>query len=383
MTAIVTDAHYRMAAALIRDLGELGVRVVVCEYAHFEKPLGFASRYADETAVLADGNDAQTLFELVRGIFSREGQKPVLFAVGAQTLALVSRQRERFAEVCSFLAPAPQTLDDLNDKAWTAEFASGLGVKVPQSFAIQAGESAASFFARVDYPCVIKPLCGEKFGLHAEKRYCIAQTPEQAEKAYAAFRELTGQAPVVQEYLPGEGAGCSVLAKNGEVLAAICHRRLREYPVTGGPSSCCECVQRPELEQAVKKIVKAADFSGVAMFEFKLDPDGEPRLLECNPRVWGTYPLTRVSGSNFAQLWLEAAGGVPLHPYQAPKPCKMRYFPSDLAAAAGYLRRGETGRFFAALGDTLSVKTKSGLFEWKDPKPAARYLAALLKGRGR
>ena len=32
MTAIVTDAHYRMSLALIRDLADSGVRVIACEY---------------------------------------------------------------------------------------------------------------------------------------------------------------------------------------------------------------------------------------------------------------------------------------------------------------------------------------------------------------
>ena len=43
MTAIVTDAHYRMSVSLIRDLSERGVRVVACEKASMENPVGFAS----------------------------------------------------------------------------------------------------------------------------------------------------------------------------------------------------------------------------------------------------------------------------------------------------------------------------------------------------
>ena len=31
MIAIVTDAHYRMSVALIRDLADAGVQVIACE----------------------------------------------------------------------------------------------------------------------------------------------------------------------------------------------------------------------------------------------------------------------------------------------------------------------------------------------------------------
>ena len=46
MTAIVTDAHYRMSVSLIRDLFDRGVRVAACEKASIEAPVGFASRFS-------------------------------------------------------------------------------------------------------------------------------------------------------------------------------------------------------------------------------------------------------------------------------------------------------------------------------------------------
>lgn len=40
MTAIVTDVHYRMSLALIRDLAQAGVRVICCERRGVSAPLG-------------------------------------------------------------------------------------------------------------------------------------------------------------------------------------------------------------------------------------------------------------------------------------------------------------------------------------------------------
>ena len=54
MTAVITDVHYRMSLALIRDLAQAGVRVVCCERAGAGAPLGFSSKYAGEK-VLAGG----------------------------------------------------------------------------------------------------------------------------------------------------------------------------------------------------------------------------------------------------------------------------------------------------------------------------------------
>ena len=49
MTAVITDVHYRMSLALIRDLAEAGIRVVVCENSNSQLPLGFYSRYIDKS----------------------------------------------------------------------------------------------------------------------------------------------------------------------------------------------------------------------------------------------------------------------------------------------------------------------------------------------
>ena len=116
-----------------------------------------------------------------------------------------------------------------------------------------------------------------------------------------------------------------------------------------------------------------------AMFEFKAGADGKKRLLEVNPRVWGTYPLTRAAGTNFALLWLALAGGQPLPAYIPPKPVRMVFYPSDLAAALGYLRHGKPGRFLGAVRDLLRPSVKNGLYERADPGPSRAYRKNLRK----
>jgi predicted ATP-grasp superfamily ATP-dependent carboligase len=379
MTVIVTDAHYRMSVALIRDLGEAGARVVACEKSGFASPPGFFSKWASETRTLPAEDYTAALLALCGEYRQKDGEKPALLPVGAGTLALAAQNRERFAAVCSFAVPTAEQLALFNDKAAVAKLAAFVGVPTPESFERREGEQAAAFFARVPLPCVVKPACGEKFGLKAEARYVIAKTPEALQAAWERFSALTGEDPVVQEYLTGGGFGCSVLAKNGRVLASLCHRRVREYPVTGGPSSCCESITDADMLAAVSRLVSESGYTGLAMFEFKAGADGKKRLLEVNPRVWGTYPLTRAAGTNFASLWLALSAGKPLPAYLPPKKVRMVFYPSDLAAGLGYLRRGRPGRFFGAAWDLLRPGVKNGLAERGDPGPWRAYLKNLRK----
>ena len=104
MTAIVTDAHYRMSVSLIRDLFDRGVRVAACEKASIEAPVGFASRGAAQCVRLPDEEYEAALLALCREVLEIEGEKPVLLPVGAKTLAMVSRSRDAFSAVAGLCA---------------------------------------------------------------------------------------------------------------------------------------------------------------------------------------------------------------------------------------------------------------------------------------
>ena len=297
--------------------------------------------------------------------------------MGAKTLALLSEHRERFSPVAGLCIATPEQLALLNDKAAVGTLAQKLSVPVPENFERKSGENPDAFFSRVPLPCAVKPHCGETFGLTAAQRYRICRTKEALQEAFSHFQAIAQEDPIVQEYLPGEAFGCSVLAKDGMVYRTICHHRLREYPVSGGPSSCCESISRPDLCAYAEKIVQETGFSGLAMFEFKCGAGGAPRLLEINPRVWGTFPLTRASGSDFAYSWFCLAANLPLPEEQPAAPVRMVYYPADFAAALGYLRSGKPGQFFAVLCDFINPAVKNGIGDKKDPAPARAYFRNL------
>ena len=389
MVAIVTDVHYRMSLALIRDLAQAGVEVITCEQdrcrdSRTSPALGALSRYVSRHVWLPGGTDGlEALLSLCRETGLGRDCRPALLPAGAATLALIAENRERFEPLCGLCVPTAEQLDLLNSKPRLAALAARLGVPLPESMA--PGEDLDRFLDRQGLPCVIKPACGEKLGLTAAARYAVASTREEARAAWERFSRLAGEPPVVQGYLPGRALGCSVLARSGQVMAAICHQRVREYPVSGGPSSCCQCVEREDIRTYAARLTAETGLTGLAMFEFKEDRDGAPRLLECNPRVWGTFPLTRVSGSGIPLLWCALAWNAgnpdnpaPLPALTPPRGRRMIFAASDLMAAAGYARRGSPGRALGALGDFLNPWVRDGLFEWGDMLPALAYFRSLL-----
>ena len=81
------------------------------------------------------------------------------------------------------------------------------------------------------------------------------------------------------------------------------HKRLREYPPTGGASTYRESIFRQDLREYGERILKALSWYGPAMVEFKLDKqDNTLKLMEINGRLWGSLPLAIVAGVDFPYL---------------------------------------------------------------------------------
>ena len=159
-----------------------------------------------------------------------------------------------------------------------------------------------------------------------------------------------------------------------ELLSAICHRRLREFPASGGPSTLCVTEYDEFAIKKAHKLLKSFGFIGMAMVEFKGDA-----ILEVNPRVWGSFPLTVFAGSSFTEKYAKAASGEKVgytpRDYELGK--KMRFAINDLAASADLIRHGRIGKGVAGLVDFFRVP--EALKDADDPAPYKKYLRSYYK----
>jgi predicted ATP-grasp superfamily ATP-dependent carboligase len=122
-----------------------------------------------------------------------------------------------------------------------------------------------------------------------------------------------GLHPLAQEYIEGEGHGFYAVADHGEIAAYFMHRRLHEFPPSGGPSAMAASYRDPALLDLGQRLFSATGWHGVAMVEFKKrDRDGEYYLIEVNPKFWGSLDLSIASGVNFPFLLYQMLVGEPI-----------------------------------------------------------------------
>ena len=397
MIAVVTDVYYKMALAVIRDLGEKGVKIVACQSEIIREkdkdkmPVGFYSKYVSETRWLPHVEKepeayAEALYKICKEVSDKAGEKCVIMPMGAKTLQVLAsgKGREKLFEFGVHI-PSQEQLDIYNGKKEVSDLAMQLEIPVPIEYKI-TDDNFKEMLQKIQIPCVVKPNCGEKLNLKAEQRYFIIKDRSQLEEKIMHFYGLEGEYPVVQEYVAGAGYGLSILAKDGEVVDFVGHRRVREYPHTGGPSTCCAYQEERELREYAKKMVAAVNYNGIAMFEYKQAQDGSFRLLEINPRVWGTYPLTRVAKTNFTYNWFALAYNkvndkqIPLHQEDTRrKQIKMRYFFADVRAILNYAKNDKKAVAKEGLLDLFRPSMRDGVIEWSDFKASSHYVMSMFK----
>ncbi|HTO89804.1 MAG TPA: hypothetical protein VMJ70_01615 [Candidatus Sulfotelmatobacter sp.] len=219
-----------------------------------------------------------------------------LLPVGSATMAAAHRLRGRFPAGANVALPPPASFEAANEKARAALMARAIGVATPDERLVGSEAEALAALRALGLPLVLKSAREEG---RKVLRYVRAES-ELAE-AFATLRTLTGGALLAQRYIEGDGFGFSALYWNGRRMRHCMHRRLREWPPSGGTSACAESLpEAPELERAGTALLDALQWHGVAMVEFKgaLAP-GELSLMEVNAKFWGSHDLALAAGVDF------------------------------------------------------------------------------------
>jgi predicted ATP-grasp superfamily ATP-dependent carboligase len=207
------------------------------------------------------------------------------------------------------------------------------------------------------------------------QRYAIGRSAAELREAYHRLHSLK-PFPLIQEKVEGPGYGVGVLAEEGRILASVSHRRIREYPVTGGPSTICVSVDEPRLTGYAAALIRELGWTGVAMVEFKKDDDF--RLMEVNPRFWGSLPLATRAGVNLPALLCRHAMGEDIGvPPRAAAGVRLRFLPLDAAAAWSALRYPER-RWSYPMGfvrDLFDPGIQDGILDPGDLEASLVYLA--------
>ena len=302
---LITDGHWRKSLAAVRALGQQHIPVTVGETC---RPATAAlSRYCTHSLRYPSPEHAAGQFLEWLDDYLKNNPQRMLLPMEDATVLLAAENRDKLS-AHTFIPVVPADMfKKVRQKDYVLRLAQKLGVPTPRTWFVDDMATLPSLASRLPYPVVIKPRIGSgAVGVsYASDAKSLIQ---QYRRTHARFAF-----PMIQEKIPaqGPGLGASFLFDAGGICrATFMHRRIREYPVSGGASTLRVSIWRDDLRDMGVTLLRALDWFGVAMVEFKLDPrDGVPKLMEINPRFWGSLALAVHAGVNFPHLLYRMASG--------------------------------------------------------------------------
>jgi protein-tyrosine-phosphatase/predicted ATP-grasp superfamily ATP-dependent carboligase len=276
-------------------------------------------------------------------------------------------------QLAYYCAPKPEAVQKILHKPETLAVAEATGISVPRDYDIPDVVMLAAMRHQIRFPVIVKPRSKEGEVATGIKSQAVHNF-ERLREHFDRFPDF-GKWFLIQDYLPGYGVAIDVLMHDGHPVAATQHRRIREFPVRGGVSVSAETEPiQPELLRESIALLRALEWEGVAMVEFRKDPaTGRIGLMEVNGRFWGSISLALHSGVDFPwYLWQVAHGEKPT-PAIPRAGMRFRWLAGDLKRMWEAMTSDECyGWQAASQAFGNSSHTKDSIWSWSDPWPAVQ-----------
>ena len=354
MKVLITDDNYVPSLGIVRSLGRKGIDVSASGESSLAA-LASRSRYCSGRYVVPSPFE-DSFFTSLMDVLGRVHFDLVIPVGYASTSALAQRKAE--VNSLSRLEVADyEKIQAAADKRYAHELATRVGVPSPKTICPTSFDDAVRLSADLQYPVVMKAPCEvSNSPVHyARTRFELL---EFFRTLWSRRNGGGGKLPLVQEFIPGFGCGFFALYQNGVCKRTFMHRRVRETPPSGGISCCAESFYDPKLQEYGTRLLDRLEWHGVAMVEFRYDlRDNDYKLIEINPKFWGSLDLALAAGVDFPYYLCQMARGETLE-YSEEYDRNVRFHWPLLEMTHLWGRPASIG---AVLADSLSPRVKSNL----------------------
>ena len=381
---LVLGAEPRVAVAIARSLNRHGIPVDVAALSR--EKVRLSSRAIRTYVCLPDHKDRAHDFvtALLRLIDSN--RYSLLMPCSDTALTEVVRYYDRVASRVTVGSPKPEIIRRVLNKNETLTYAQKCGIPVPESYHFTSLSELKAARDSLRYPMIAKPLDKRQPSSFKVKYFHEFKEIEDAFRSDPLF----GTHTLLQEYCDGEGVGIGTYVHKGAPIAIYQHRRLKEYPHTGGVSVLAVSEEPdPLLVRYAVRLLNAVEWEGAALVEFRFDrQERRATLMEINGRYWGSLASAIHAGVDFPFYEWQL-----VHQKRHPAPkgyktgLRVRWIAGDLRRlhdlltrrnpdpAAHRARRAEVARFFTDFRPSI----RHMLWSYSDPLPAVVEIFYVLK----
>ncbi len=378
---LVLGHDTRSFLAVVRSLGRKGLIVHVGLSSG--EALALSSKYISKIHLLPPLSQSQKWKAEVQKIMQHE-QFDIVIPTNDVSNLLFQRFREEFEPYGRIYLLTEEAFKITYNKMETYALCERCGVNFPKSELIRNNYDISTISENYKFPLILKPKSSVDLDNLNNRNY-VKKIYHTSQLKSCLSEMLQKEDLIIQEYFEGIGVGVEILATDGKILVAFQHIRVHE-PLKGGGSSYRKSMPvDKDLLYASEKLIKALNYTGVAMIEFRVDPKrGNWTLIEINGRFWGSLPLAIAAGIDFPYyLYQMLINGKQDFPTKYRHNIFCRNTTSDLSWLIERLKC-ETSLFkglvsisrylISGIAHTLCLRERNDTFVLDDPLPGIREL---------
>ncbi|MBO4494359.1 MAG: ATP-grasp domain-containing protein [Clostridiales bacterium] len=310
-TVLLTDGEFTGMIRALRDHGD--VRIVGFVFSEQAAHRAFL----DASYIAPDWDDPEYIPFLEDVI--RKEKVDLVFPIVTKSLELMaSKAPEIKAHTGATVITSPEDLIHIaNNKDLLLDHLSSskaLANVIPAHIvARNIGEllEAIQHFEKDEIACIMKPVCGEN-----RDGFLKIVSDEEYRKAFSegntsllttkTILTMLGETldftvpMLVMPYLPGQEWDVDILAENGRILSCTIRKNLG---MIGGLSACTETSDSPVIYDICEKILHALPLSNIFCLSLKEDAQGQPQILEINPRAMGSIYVSTLAGNSLVSAF--------------------------------------------------------------------------------
>lgn len=282
---ITTNFDDHIGLAVVRSLGRNTIDFQVVS--NTNKTLAWYSRYCKNKFLSRSDLD----------FFLKLSGEDVIFPMHEETMLLLAKNKSKLQ--CRLGFSKYETLQTASDKSLLIQHAIKNNIPCPKTFFITDPEEIRDCISTIDFPVILKPGRGA-----GGKGILLIDSPQQLPAIAETSLAVHGHV-LIQEKIPFTkkytiGALCNF---DHELKRVCVMQELRNHPVETGQACYVETVNEPALVKFAETLLSSLDFVGIADIDLVIDSrDNKPKLMEINPRFWGSLQLAINAGVDFPYL---------------------------------------------------------------------------------
>jgi predicted ATP-grasp superfamily ATP-dependent carboligase len=283
--AVIPFGEHFVSLAVTRSLGKKNIKTTVVSENKYA--MSFFSKYCQEKKLID--------YPITR--YSQFSKNQIIMPIGEDLIIELAKNLNKYQFTPAF--PEYPVLEMAFNKKKLIDRAMELNVPSPETIYIEDDDAFEKKSKQMKFPIVIKPIRSR-----GGSGITFIESSDRFKEIYDDSLKKFGPL-ILQEKIPyAERYSVAILMNKDQEMKRCCVLQARRFhPIFNGPASFVETVNKPRLLELGEMLLQSIGYSGIAEVEFVIDSrNSEPKLMEINPRFWGSLQGAISAGVDFPYL---------------------------------------------------------------------------------